>query len=297
MPSGTVAIVSPGDMGHNVGKALKAEGLRIVTCLAGRSERTRTLAGQAGFENIPSLEEMLDAADLVVSIMPPARALEAAKTFAAALKRAGKAPPYADCNATSPQTSRQIGDVITAAGVAYIDGGIIGTPPGRGANPTRFYVSGPAAAAMAILQGPHIKVVDLGDEIGRASAIKMCYAGFNKATWALHAAALLTAERFGVSDEFHGELRSSQPRIFAEMERMVPRLPLDAERWIGEMHEIAATFDGVGVTPHFHVAAAEIFELMAKTPIAEETRETVDETRTLKQALDIYTETLPSLRK
>ena len=32
MPSKTVAIVSPGDMGHNVGKALKKEGIRIVTC-------------------------------------------------------------------------------------------------------------------------------------------------------------------------------------------------------------------------------------------------------------------------
>lgn len=51
MPSKTVAIVSPGDMGHNVGKALKKEGIRIVTCLAGRSERTQKLAAAAGFED------------------------------------------------------------------------------------------------------------------------------------------------------------------------------------------------------------------------------------------------------
>jgi hypothetical protein len=77
------------------------------------------------------------------------------------------------------------------------------------------------------------------------------------------------------------------------MERMVPRLPLDAGRWIGEMHEIAATLDGAGVTPNFHKGAADVFELLEKTPIAKETRETVDKSRTLKQALAIYAEYLP----
>ena len=77
------------------------------------------------------------------------------------------------------------------------------------------------------------------------------------------------------------------------MERMVPRMPLDAARWIGEMHEIAATLEGTGVTPNFHKGAADIFELLVQTPIAEETRETVDKGRTLKQALKIYADHLP----
>ncbi|MBT6406980.1 MAG: NAD(P)-dependent oxidoreductase [Rhodospirillaceae bacterium] len=185
MPTGTVAIVSPGDMGHNAGKAVKDEGLRIITCLSGRSERTRILSAKAGFADFPSLEEMIGAADLIVSIMPPSNALGAAQTMASAMKRAGKTPPYADCNATSPQTTQRIGDAISAAGAPYIDGGIVGPGPGTTANPTRFYVSGPAADAMMILQGPHIKVVNLGDEIGRASAVKMCFAAITKGTWTL----------------------------------------------------------------------------------------------------------------
>ena len=44
----TVAILSPGDMGHSVGGALVEHGLDVITCLAGRSERTRDwLAQQA----------------------------------------------------------------------------------------------------------------------------------------------------------------------------------------------------------------------------------------------------------
>nr|MBC8158619.1 NAD(P)-dependent oxidoreductase [Alphaproteobacteria bacterium] len=286
--------VSPGDMGHNVGKALKNEGLRAITCLAGRSERTRTLSEKAGFEDFASLEEMIGAADIIVSIMPPSNAIDAAGVIATAMKSAGKAPPYADCNATSPQTTRRIGDVISAAGAPYIDGGIVGPGPGTTPNPTRFYVSGADAKAMSILQGPHLRVVDLGPEIGRASAIKMCFAAITKGTWTLYTAALLAAESFGITDDLHAELSASRPKDFADMERMVPRLPLDAERWIGEMNEIAETFSGAGVTPDFHAGAAAVFELLAQTPIAKETRETVDKTRTLKQAVEIFASTLRS---
>lgn len=293
MPSQTVAIVSPGDMGHNVGKALKKEGIRIVTSLAGRSARTKGLAEAAGFEDLGSLEAVAAKADLILSIMPPSSSVDAARAMATAIKASGKTPPFADCNAVSPQTALKAADVIVGAGSPFIDAGIIGPGPGTREKPTQFYVSGPEASAMQIIAGPHINVIDMGPEIGRASSIKMCFAAVTKGTWTLYAAALMAAESLGVTDELHEELGFSRPRDFEEMNRMVPRLPLDAGRWIGEMHEIAATLGGAGVTPNFHKGAADVFELLEKTPIAQETRETVDKSRTLKQALAIYAEYLP----
>ena len=44
----TIAILSPGDMGHGVGKALAEHGYDVITCLAGRSQRTRGLAAAGG---------------------------------------------------------------------------------------------------------------------------------------------------------------------------------------------------------------------------------------------------------
>lgn len=293
MPSQTVAILSPGDMGHNVGKVLKKEGLRTITCLAGRSERTRSLAEAAAVEDLPSLEAVMSEADLVLSIMPPSLALDSAKTFAAAMTAAGSTPTYADCNAVSPQTAQAVSDVVQSAGAAFVDAGIIGPGPGTREKPTRFYVSGPKAAAMDVLHGPHIDVINMGPDIGNASAIKMCYAAITKGTWTLYTAALTAAEALGVTDNLHDEISYSRPNDFAEMERMVPRMPLDAGRWIGEMHEIAHTLEGTGVTPNFHKGAADVFELLVKTPIAQETRQTVDKSRTLKQALAIYAEQLP----
>lgn len=297
MAAKTIAILSPGDMGHNVGKVLKKEGLRIVTSLAGRSERTRGLAETAGFEDLGSVEAVAREADVILSIMPPDKAIDAAREAAAAMKAAGNTPHYADCNAISPGTSKKVGDVILSAGALYSDAGIVGPGPGMREKPTHFYVSGPDAAALDVLQGPHIDVLNVGDEIGRASAVKMCYAAVTKGTWTLYTAALTAAEALGVSDELHAEFQFSRPAQYKDMEQMVPRMPLDAGRWIGEMHEIAATLGGTGVTPNFHKGAADIFELLVKTPIAKETRQTVDKSRTLKQALEIYAAHLPGKSK
>ena len=96
----------------------------------------------------------------------------------------------------------------------------------------------------------------------------------------------------GLSSEYFDELKYSKPDILSAMERMVPRIPLDAARWEGEMNEIANTFDEAGVTPKFHQGSADIMSLANKTPIANETRETVDKNRSLIEALDMYVEAL-----
>ncbi len=287
----TIAILSPGMMGRAVGAALKDQGHRIVTCLAGRGEATQTRAKAAGFEVMPSLEAVVEAADLVLSILPPVAALTVAQDVADAMRRT-RPTAFADCNAVSPETTREIGSTIADAGGIYIDGGIVGAPPATGKKPTRFYVSGIESGRMQVIAGPLIAVREVGDEIGRASAIKMCYAALTKGTWTLQTACLVAAEALGIGDELHAELQESRAAAYGEMESRVPRLPLDAGRWIGEMNEIAATLSGAGVTPKFHEAAAGIFEFLDTTPIAAETRETVDASRTLRQALAIYVETL-----
>ena len=290
----TVAIQSPGDMGSGVGRDLVARGFRTVTCLTGRSERSRRLAEAAGLELAESLDALVEAADIVLSILPPAAAEGFAEEASAALRRTGARPAVADCNAISPATARRAAARFAGLEVTFIDAGIIGSPPGRTALPTRFYCSGPDTTALEALDGPRLSVRRLGDDVGRASAMKMVYAATTKGTFTLHTAALVAARVYGLSETFHAELEESRPAEFAAMNRMVPRLPLDAARWVGEMHEIADTLAAAGLPADFHRGAAEVFELLARTPIATETRETVDTSRTLEEALAIYAATLDS---
>ncbi len=284
MTTDTIAVLMPGDMGHAVGKALADAGYDVVTCLSGRSERTRALAEAGGLRDLDSLDAVATEASLVLSILPPASAMGLARDMAAAMERSGARPVYVDCNAISPGTARDIANVIEAVGAPFIDAGIIGTKPGIGPGP-RIYVSGADTAPMQALDGKGIQVLGLGPEIGRASAIKMCYAGLTKGTWTLHTAVLLAAEAQGLTAELRAEFEYSQGQALAQMEARVPRLPADSGRWIGEMEEIAKTFADAGVTPGFHEGAAEIFRLLSQTPFASETRKTIDESRTLEETL------------
>ena len=145
---------------------------------------------------------------------------------------------------------------------------------------------------MQAIAGPDLLVKPLGPEIGRASALKMCYAAVTKGTSTLHTAVLLAAEQLGLSEELSAEFKFSQKALYDRMAASVPWLPADSGRWIGEMNEIAKTFESAGVTPAFHQGAAWIHTLLAETPIAEETRETLDRSRTLEQAIRVYAKEL-----
>jgi 3-hydroxyisobutyrate dehydrogenase-like beta-hydroxyacid dehydrogenase len=287
----TIAILSPGDMGHAVGRALGEHGHDVVTCLAGRTERTRMLAGQGGFRDLADLEALTVAADLILSIIPPTAGLATAEAVAAAMERSGAKPPYADCNALSPATAGRIAEVITGVGAPFIDAGIIGSAPGQG-TPPRFYVSGADTAPLEALDGKGIAVKPLGREVGRASGIKMCYAGLTKGTNTLYTAVLMAAEVMGLSRELRAEFLYSMEDAYSHMQAAVPRLPADSERWIGEMEEIAASFAAVGVTPKFHLGAADVFTVLARTPLARETRETMDRSRTLEDSVRVYVDQL-----
>jgi 3-hydroxyisobutyrate dehydrogenase-like beta-hydroxyacid dehydrogenase len=282
----------PGDMGHAVGRVLREHGHRVVTCLSGRSERTRGLAGAAGLEDAPDLNALVGEADMVLSIVPPGRALAQAEAVAVAMKETGSTPVYVDCNAISPGLTKIVGDAIAGASAPYIDAGIIGLAPGKGPS-TRFYVSGPGTGPMLALDGKGIEVIPLGEEIGAASGLKMCYAGLTKGKWSLYTAVLLAAERMGLSEALKEEFEFSQQADLMAMRERVPRLPADSGRWIAEMENIAGTFAAAGVPSGFHEGAEEIFRILAKTPFASETRETIDASRTLEESIKVYAEYLP----
>jgi 3-hydroxyisobutyrate dehydrogenase-like beta-hydroxyacid dehydrogenase len=287
MDMNTIAILMPGDMGHAVGRALRTAGHDVICALDGRGAHTRDLAAQGGLRDVGSLRAVVDEADLILSILPPAAALGLAQDVAVEISNAGKTPAYVDCNAIAPETAIAIGEVIAKTGATYIDAGIIGMPPGHGSGP-RFYVSGPDCQAMLSLDGKGFQVIGMGDDIGQGSAIKMAYAGLTKGTWTLQTAVLLAAEQMGVTGALLAEFENSQSAALQAMRARIPYIPADSARWVGEMEEISKAFGDAGVTPGFHEGAAEVFRVLERTPFANETRADMDRTRTLEDALAVY---------
>ncbi len=278
----TIALVSPGDMGHAVGNCLRQSGLRVTTCLNGRSARTAALAEKAGLDILPDYRSLIEQADMILSIMVPAQALPFAETMAPILRQTGRRLIYVDCNAIAPATVQRIGGLIDAAGHDFVDAGIIGPPPQPGRDITRIYIAGAKEVAVAVATLNHygLGLRLAGDEIGQASALKMCYAAMTKGTTALMTGLSLAAERLGVSDMLRTELAASQATMLNRMQHAVPGMIPKAHRWVGEMEEIAKTFEGAALTPKIFEGAADIYRDVAKTSLGQTTQEAWRDTET-----------------
>ena len=293
MTVNTVGILSPGDMGHSMGQVLAEHGLRVIACLDGRSERTRNLAVEAGIEPAASYDELVQQADILLSILVPAQSIGAAEDVAQAIERTGADLIYADCNAIAPQTARAIGERIVAAGGRFVDGGIIGGPP-RGGSRNRLYVAGPDADALLALNDYGLNVIALDGPPGNASALKMCYASLTKGFTALCTTALTAAERLGITEPLRTELMGSQSGTYERMARGIPGMTPKAHRWVGEMLEIASTFEYVGLSPHFHLGAAEIYRLVTDTSLAGRTPEETGPPPSLEEVIRILAQAAES---
>jgi hypothetical protein len=73
--------------------------------------------------------------------------------------------------------------------------------------------------------------------------------------------ALATAE--GVDEALLAEWHRSQPDLPKRSENAAKGTARKAWRWVGEMDEIAATFDAAGLPDGFHRAASELYRRMA----------------------------------
>ena len=286
----TVALLSPGDMGHSVGQTLVEHGMRVITCLEGRSERTRGLAAEAGIADVPTYGNLVREADLLLSIMVPAQAKAAAGVVAQAVMETGAELAYADCNAIAPRTACQIANLLTATGVTFVDASIVGGPPRGGSSP-RFYASGPDTRAFEALADYGLHVVVIGEEIGLASAIKMCYAALTKGSSALYIELLTAARALGVDEALAREFQGSQAAMLQRMQRL-PGVSMKSRRWVGEMEEIARTFEGVGLTPKMLAGAADVYRLLGSTALADRAPEDTEPLPSLEEMIEVLAEQL-----
>ena len=181
--SQTIAVVASGGMGAAVGARLAKHGAHVVTTLAGRSAESVARAKSANMHDAAPAE--LAEAPLFLSIVPPNQALALAQQMAPLIRAASRKSIFVDLNAVSPASAAEVARVIEDAGGVFVDGGIIGGPPGEtGPGPT-FYLSGPSHQAAATMREYGLVVKELEGGIGTASALKMAYAGITKGLIAL----------------------------------------------------------------------------------------------------------------
>ena len=232
-----IGILHPGQMGEFIASTLKKG------------------ASRQGLIDAETLEKLCCICDLIVSVCPPVFAENVAQQV---LDNPFQGI-YIDANAINPQRSIRIGERMESAGISYIDGGIIGNPAwDTGA--TSLYLSGKEVTRILdSFPDSNLEVHSLGEEIGKASAVKMCYASYTKGTTALLCGILALAEKNGVRDALEYEWSRDRSTLAENAKQRASRVTAKAWRFTGEMEEIAQTFADASLPEGFHKASAEIF--------------------------------------
>lgn len=260
----TVGMVSPGAMGRALGRAWQRGGARVVCTVAGRSEWTQLLA--VGLELLPSLGEVVEVSDVVMSVGPPGQALLMAVAIAAECNSTSSRPLVVDLNAVAPSTVRKVANVLSGAGCDFVDGSISGPPP-NGTSTTRLYLSGRWATVVSGLEAPGLVTRIVGTEVGAASAVKMCTASVYKGFSGLLLRALQTARLNGVTDLVMADLSAEFNLSPAEAATRLALAVAKSDRYPAEMREIAATQNEAGADPELFEAMVRLFQTVSDTAL------------------------------
>jgi 3-hydroxyisobutyrate dehydrogenase-like beta-hydroxyacid dehydrogenase len=263
----TIGILYPGEMGSSLGKVLAGDGFRVVTTLEGRSSRTRRLCHEVGLSVLGSLREVVQSADIVFSLVPPARALGAAGHFAEAVRGLARPPLFIDANSISPVTAHQIADLLT--GLDCVDAAFYGLASqlrSRGV----LYLSGPRASQVADVLGRSLRVKVMGDVPGKASAMKSLLAGLNKGLVALFLEMSLLARESDLLNELLEAYREQYPGVMEVVERLLPTYPQHAGRRGQEMRELERTMQALDLQPCVVRGAREVITAVGRLGLAEQ---------------------------
>ena len=254
-----LGFLHPGAMGVSLAATAITTGHKSYWTSSGRSSATRQRAETHGLREVSTMEELCERCTIIVSVCPPHAAMDVAE----AVCSSSFSGIFVDVNAISPQRAKRIDQLMVASGVGFVDGGIIG-PPAWSAGRTWLYLSGSGAAQIAgCFQGGPLEVEVIGSEVGKASALKMCFAANSKGTTALLTAIMAAADRLSVRRELENQWsRHGSDFTQSTKDRIRKALP-KGWRFAGEMEEIASTFAAVGLPEGFHLAAEDIYRRLA----------------------------------
>ena len=216
----------------------------------------RDYAARAGVQAYDSAASLCAASDLVIS------AVTASNTLAVAESAAPHMAPGAlllDLNSASPGTKQQCAALIGGAGAHYVEAGVMTSVPPYGIRVPMLLGGARAAELAPVLAGWGMDVRAVSEEIGVASAIKMCRSVMIKGLEALVIESYSTARAYGVEAHVLPTLAETFPGIDWEKQGayFFSRVVQHGQRRAEEMRESARTVQEAGFEPFMTRAIAQ----------------------------------------
>lgn len=257
----SIAMIGFGEAGSILGADLAATGRDVVTydiLLDAPASRTVMLekAGRAGVRTADTFNAAVQDADLVLSAVTAASSADVARNASTALH---KGQIFLDINSCSPATKRSNSQTVESSGADYVEAAVMApVPPQRLKVP--MLLGGRRAKDVArALTALGMNATPISDEIGVASAVKMCRSIVIKGLEALTVESMLAARRFGAEKEVLASLQGTFPQmgwLDKLPDYLVSRVAEHGRRRAAEMREVAHTLEDIGMAPTMALATA-----------------------------------------
>jgi 3-hydroxyisobutyrate dehydrogenase-like beta-hydroxyacid dehydrogenase len=202
-----------------------------------------------------SMRELCEASDLVISAVTASNTLAVAQE-AAQFIRAGSV--FLDFNSASPGTKQQAAALIDARGADYVEAGVMTSVPPYGIRVPMLLGGQQSVPLAVLLTGWGMDAKPVSDQLGVASAIKMCRSVMIKGLEALVIESYSTARKYGVEDYVLPTLQETFPSIDWQQQGayFFSRVVQHGQRRAEEMREAANTVQEAGFEPLMAAAIA-----------------------------------------
>lgn len=206
---------------------------------------------------VHSLKDCLHKAELVISAVTASSALDVAKAAGAILS---EGQLFLDINSVSPETKRKAARYVERRKARFIEAAVMSAVPKERLR-VPILLGGPNAFETAeLLQRIGMNAMPFSDQLGVASAVKMCRSVIIKGLEALAIESLFAARMYGAEDKVLESLGASFPGMGWEdhlPDYLVSRVAEHGRRRAIEMREVAQTLEYVGIEPVMALATAQ----------------------------------------
>jgi 3-hydroxyisobutyrate dehydrogenase-like beta-hydroxyacid dehydrogenase len=256
-----ICLLGFGEVGQTFASDFQAAGVTQLTAfdlLFKNAESACTRAAVAAKVRVAtSAVEAVATADLVVSAVTAAQDVAAARSVVGAMKAGAY---FLDVNSVSPSMKTQAAALIDGSGVRYVEAAIMSPISPKRVGAPMLFGGKHAAAFLPLAKRLGFSGAEVfSDQIGRASAAKMCRSVMIKGMEALLTESLLSARHYGVESTVIDSLRNLFPAAdWSTLARyMISRSLIHGRRRAEEMREVAQTVTEAGLQPHMSAACAQ----------------------------------------
>jgi 3-hydroxyisobutyrate dehydrogenase-like beta-hydroxyacid dehydrogenase len=256
-----IGLVGYGEVGRILAEDLRAQGIAVSGCdvkLGHAAEAGPLMAHAAahGVQLTASHTELAAGSGFIISAVTASQAVPVAQACAPALR---PGTFFLDFNSASPGAKQRAAHVVNAAGGRYVEGAVMtSVPPYRIKVP--LLLGGPDAAALApMLDTLGFAATVASDQLGVASATKMCRSVMIKGLEAMVIESFTTARHYGVEDAVIASLKETFPGINWEKQAayFFQRVIEHGRRRSEEVREVAQTVREAGLEPWSAAGTAE----------------------------------------